>query len=83
MGGLYHALTSSGSVTNADVHQAKAINMINTRLNDPVTAVTDGVLGAVYTLAYCEVSSCPSIQTGSNITEFCPLLALGKERNRL
>ncbi|KAL3706684.1 hypothetical protein TMatcc_007697 [Talaromyces marneffei ATCC 18224] len=53
-GGLYHALTSSGSVTNADVHQAKAINMINTRLNDPVTAVTDGVLGAVYTLAYCE-----------------------------
>jgi hypothetical protein len=62
---LYYGLIGSGSVINADVHQAKAVNIINTRLNDPATAVTDGVLGAVYTLAYCEVSSCSFNPSGS------------------
>lgn len=69
---LYHGLIGSGSVINADVHQAKAINIINTRLNDPATAVTDGVLGAVYTLAYCEVSSCSFNPSGSDKLTFLP-----------
>lgn len=84
-GALYHGLTACGSgpISDADMHQAKAINIINLRLNDPATAVTDGVLGAVYTLAYCEVGPCPFILTDSNRTDFCSLLALGKKGNRL
>jgi hypothetical protein len=84
-GALYHGLTAcdSGLITDADTHQAKAINIINLRLNDPATAVTDGVLGAVYTLAYCEVGPRPFILTGSNRSNFCSLLALSKKGNRL
>lgn len=54
---LYHGSTGgSGPVGDPDVHLGKAVRVINSRLNDPATAVTDGVLGAVFTLAYCEVS---------------------------
>lgn len=66
---LYHRLNGSESAINADIHQAKAIKIINTRLNDPATAVTDGVLAAVYTLAYCEVcTSYPSNPINNNET---------------
>lgn len=52
---LHHGLTESASVDGAVMHQARAVRMINARLNDPRTAVTDGILGAVWTLAHCEV----------------------------
>lgn len=80
---LYHGLTSSGSMINADVHQAKAVSIINARLNDPATAVTDGVLGAVYTLAHCEVNSCSFIAAVSNRTDCFPHPALSKKRDGL
>jgi hypothetical protein len=53
---FHHRLTGAGSVGDAEMHQVKAVRVINSRLNDPTTAVTDGVLGAVLTLAHCEVS---------------------------
>lgn len=52
---LHHAFTESAPVDGAVMHQVKAVRIINSRLNDPATAATDGVLGAVWTLAHCEV----------------------------
>lgn len=40
----------------ADLHTSRAVSIINKRLEQGVAALTDGVLGAVFTLAYCEVS---------------------------
>lgn len=38
-----------------DYHRARAISLINMRIDQGPVALTDGVIGAVFTLAHCEV----------------------------
>lgn len=81
---LHHGLTESGSVDGAVMHQVKAVRIINSRLNDPATAVTDGVLGAVWTLAHCEVSFLAiSSLLAKEKTDVFGILASSKEGDRV
>ena len=67
---LYPGVPGSGSHRDAVVHQAKAIRAVNSRLDNPATAVTDGVLAAVFMLAYYEVSE---------LFDFCKKTPLKKQ----
>ncbi|KAH8886249.1 hypothetical protein GQ53DRAFT_728038 [Thozetella sp. PMI_491] len=78
---VYRGFSDPTAVINANMHRARAIGIINSRLNDPVAAVTDGVLGAVFTLAYCERLEKRDKEYQVHMLGFGRMIQLRKERS--
>ncbi|QKX61890.1 uncharacterized protein TRUGW13939_09046 [Talaromyces rugulosus] len=78
---FHDSLTGSGSVGDVEMHQVKAVKIINSRLNNPATAVTDGVLAAVLTLAHCERLAKREIGYETHMIGFRHMLQVRKQQH--